>query len=53
MNLLGACPEEGNKNDPRDGTPPLQGQAERTGAVQPGGSKGDLIVAFQCLKGDL
>ena len=36
---VGVCPEEGNKNDPRDGTPPLQGQAERTGAVQPGEEK--------------
>ena len=34
-----ACPEEGHKNDPRDGTPPLQGQAERTGAVLPGEEK--------------
>ena len=29
-------PEEGHKSDPRDGTPLLQGQAERAGAVQPG-----------------
>jgi len=28
------------KNDPRDGTPLLQGQAERAGAVQPGEQKG-------------
>ena len=33
---VGAHPEEGNKNDPRDGTPLLQGQAERAAAVQPG-----------------
>ena len=26
-----ACPEEGHKNDPRDGTPPLRGQAESWG----------------------
>ena len=32
---VGVCPEEGHKKDPRDETPPLQGQAERAGAVQP------------------
>jgi len=35
----GASPEEGHKNDLRDGTPLLQGQAERVGAVQPGEEK--------------
>jgi len=30
-------PEEGHKNDPRDGIPPLCGQAERLQAVQHGG----------------
>ena len=34
-----AHPEKGHKNDPRDGMPPLQGQAERAGAVQPGEEK--------------
>jgi len=34
-----ARPEEGHRNDPRDGTPPLQGQTERAGAVQPGERK--------------
>ena len=29
-------PEERHKNDPRDATPLLQGQAERAGAVQCG-----------------
>ena len=45
-------PEEGHRNDPRDGTPVLRGQAVRVGAVQPGEEKlqGDL-VAFQYLKG--
>jgi len=33
------CPEKGHKNDPRDATPLLQGQAERAGAVQPGEKK--------------
>ena len=33
---VGACTEEGQKSDPRDGVPPLRGQAERAGAVQPG-----------------
>ena len=32
-------PEEGHENDPRHGKPTLQGQAERTVAVQPGGQK--------------
>jgi len=36
---VGAHPVEGHKHDPRDGTPPLQGQAERAGAVQPGEEK--------------
>ena len=36
---VGAHPEDGHKNDPRNGTPPLWGQAERAGAVQPGGEK--------------
>ena len=35
----GVHPEEGHKNDPRDGTPLLRGQAERAGAVQPGEQK--------------
>ena len=29
------CIQSTKKNDPRDGTPFLQGQAERAGAVQP------------------
>jgi len=36
---IGAYPEKGHKNDPRDGTPPLQVQDERAGAVQPGEEK--------------
>jgi len=32
-------PEEGHKNDPRDGTPLLWGKAERGGAVQRGEEK--------------
>ena len=31
----GVCPEEGHKNDPGDGMPPLEEQTERAGAVQP------------------
>ena len=34
--LVGVHKEEGHKNDPRDGTPTLQGQTERAGTVQPG-----------------
>jgi len=47
------CPEEGRKNHPRDGTPPLQGQAERVGAVQPGEEKalGRLDSSFSVPKG--
>jgi len=33
---VGACPEEGHKDDPNDGAPLLGGKAERVGAVQPG-----------------
>ena len=32
----GARAEEDHKKDPRDGTPPLWGQAERAGGVQSG-----------------
>ena len=36
---VGLHPEDGQENGPRDGTPPLHGQAERPGAVQPGEEK--------------
>ena len=36
---VGIHPEESHKNDPRDGTPLLRGQAERRGAVQTGEGK--------------
>ena len=36
---VGAGPEEGHKNDQRDGTPLLWGKAERVGVVQPGEEK--------------
>ena len=50
---VGACPEKGHKNDPRDGTPPPRGQAERPGAVKPGEEKapGDLRATLRYLKG--
>jgi len=35
---VGVHPEEGHRNDPRNGTP-LRGQAEGAGAVQPGEEK--------------
>ena len=35
---FGVHPEEGHKNDPRDGTPPYEGRL-RAGAVQPGEGK--------------
>jgi len=37
--LVGAHPEEGHKNDPKDGIAPLQRPAERAGAFQPGEEK--------------
>jgi len=37
---VGACLEEGCKNDPDDGTPPLKGQAGKARAVHPGEEKG-------------
>jgi len=40
---VGADPEEGHKSDLRAGTPLLQGQSERAGAVQPGGGSGDTL----------
>jgi len=45
--------EEGHKNDPRNGTSPFRGQAERSEALQPeeGRLLGDLRAAFQYLKG--
>ena len=36
---VGMHPEEGHKNDQRDGTPLLQGQDARAGTVQPGTGK--------------
>jgi len=46
-------PEEGSEYDQRAGAPPLWGQAERTGALQPGEERlrEDLLAAFQYLKG--
>jgi len=57
MDLLELCSEEGHKNDPRDGTPSLQRQAERDGVFSLEKKKlwGDLIEAFlkaSCKKGD-
>ena len=37
--LVGACPKEGHKDVPREGTPALQGQAKRTEALQPAEEK--------------
>ena len=36
---VGLHPEEGHRNAPMDGTPLLQGQAERAGSVQHGEEK--------------
>ena len=51
--IVGAGPEEGHENDQRAGAPPLQRQAERAGAFQPGEEKapGDCRETFQYLKG--
>jgi len=37
--VIGTGPEEGHKDDQRAGAPPLRGEAERTGALQPGEDK--------------
>ena len=39
LSTVGVCLQEGHKNDQRDGTPLLWGQAERAGAAQPGQEK--------------
>ena len=44
MNLLEHIQRRATKNDTRDGTPPLGGQAERAGAVQPGEEKAPGIL---------
>jgi len=36
---VGPCLEESHKSDPEGGTPTLEGQAERAGAVHPGEEK--------------
>ena len=35
----GECPEEGHKNETRDGTPLLHGHTERVGTAHPGEEK--------------
>ena len=40
--LVWPQPEDGHKNNPRDGTLPLGGQAERAGAVRSGEGCGDM-----------
>ena len=35
MDLLEQSPEEGHEDDQRAGAPPLQGKAERAGALHP------------------
>ena len=49
---VGKHPEEGHRTDPRDGTSPLQGQAERLGLLNPEKRRlwGDLTLAFHYLK---
>jgi len=52
---VGVHPDKGRKKDPRDGTPLLQGQAERAGTVQPGEEKarGRPKCGLSAPKGDL
>ena len=45
-----ACPEKGNKNDPWNGTPFLQGQAEKAGVVQP---REEKALGLSVSKGEL
>ena len=49
---VGVCPEEGHKNDLRDGTSPCEGRL-RAGvcSMEKGRLRADLIVAFHYLKG--
>ena len=44
-------PEEGHKNDPRDGTPLLQGQTERVFSLEKRRLQVGLVAAFRYLKG--
>ena len=46
-----AHPEEGHKNDPRDGTPLLQGQTERVFSLEKRRLQVGLVAAFRYLKG--
>ena len=50
---VGVGSEEGHKNGQRDGTPLLQGKAERDGAVRPGEEKvpGKPCCSLSVLKG--
>ena len=52
---VGSHSEKGHKNDPRDGAPPLQGQAERAGCLQLGEEKafGRPYSSLPVFKGDL
>jgi len=52
---IGAGPEEGHKNDQRDGTALLQGKAERVGVVQSGEVKAPGIPysSFSVAEGGL
>ena len=52
---VGEGPEEGHKNDQRDGAPLLRGKAERVEAVQPGEEKapGRPYSSLPVLKGGL
>jgi len=50
---VGVHPEQGHRNDPRDGTPLLQDRLRELGlcSMEKGRLRGELRVACQCLKG--
>ena len=52
---VGVLPEEGHRNDAKDGTPPLRGHTERAKAVQPREEKapGRSEVSLSVSKGRL
>lgn len=48
---VGACPKEGSRNDPQNGTAPLRGQAERRGCAA--WRRGRALTKWSKLNGEL